>query len=52
MTDSNSDQPMELETSSQAYDRLTEFFEHHGLLSSAAEVHGLLTGMVAAWSKR
>lgn len=47
MTDSNSDQPMELETSSQAYDRLTEFFEHHGLLSSAAEVHGLLTGMVA-----
>ncbi|MDN7136031.1 UPF0149 family protein [Pseudidiomarina terrestris] len=47
MTDSTSDQPAELETSSQAYDRLTEFFERHGLLSSAAEIHGLLTGMVA-----
>ncbi|WP_411360313.1 UPF0149 family protein [Pseudidiomarina salilacus] len=34
-------------SSSQRYDRLSEFFEHQGLLSSAAEVHGLLTGMVA-----
>lgn len=34
-------------TSSQSYDRLTEFFEHQGLLASGAEVHGLLTGMVA-----
>lgn len=47
MTDSTSDQPAAQETSSQAYDRLTKFFEQHDLLSSAAEVHGLLTGMVA-----
>ncbi|CAB0151888.1 hypothetical protein PSI9734_02248 [Pseudidiomarina piscicola] len=47
MTDSTSDQPLESETSSQTYDRLSEFFEHHELLSSAAEIHGLLAGMVA-----
>ena len=31
----------------QNYDRLNEFFEQHDILSSAAEVHGVLTGMVA-----
>ncbi|WP_244596058.1 UPF0149 family protein [Pseudidiomarina aestuarii] len=31
----------------QSYDRLTEFFEQQGLLSNAAEVHGILSGMVA-----
>lgn len=30
-----------------SYDRLTEFFEQHGILSNASEVHGILTGMVA-----
>ncbi|RUO69875.1 YecA family protein [Pseudidiomarina sediminum] len=35
------------QTSSQRYDRLTELFERSGLLSNAAEIHGLLTGMVA-----
>lgn len=29
------------------YDRLTEFFEKNGLLSNGAEVHGILTGMIA-----
>ncbi|RUO57956.1 UPF0149 family protein [Pseudidiomarina insulisalsae] len=32
----------------ESYDRLTEFFERHDLLSSGAEVHGILTGMVAS----
>lgn len=41
-TESSQDQ-----SSSQRYDRLTELFERSGLLSSAAEVHGILTGMVA-----
>lgn len=30
------------------YDQLNEFFEQQGILSSAAEVHGILTGMVAS----
>ncbi|GAB3298232.1 UPF0149 family protein [Pseudidiomarina andamanensis] len=30
-----------------SYDRLTEFFEQNGILSNAAEVHGILTGMIA-----
>lgn len=29
------------------YDRLTEFFEQNGMLSNGAEVHGILTGMIA-----
>lgn len=30
-----------------SYDRLTEFFEQNGMLSNAAEVHGILTGMLS-----
>jgi yecA family protein len=30
-----------------SYDRLSEFFEQNGILSNAAEVHGILTGMIA-----
>lgn len=29
------------------YDRLNEFFEQQGILSNAAEVHGIITGMVS-----
>lgn len=30
-----------------AYETLTEYFESQGLLSNAAEIHGILTGMIA-----
>jgi uncharacterized protein len=33
--------------SSLDYDRLTEFFEKNDILSNGAEVHGILTGMIA-----
>lgn len=39
--------PSDEATKLQSYDRLTEFFEQQGLLSNGAEVHGILTGMVA-----
>lgn len=30
-----------------SFDRFNEFLEHNGILSNAAEVHGIITGMVA-----
>lgn len=30
------------------FDRLNEFFEQHGLLPNAAEIQGMLTGMIAS----